>query len=463
MMKKWPLLALALTCLFIPGVSGAEVSLSEPAKTPAVQSPRALDYSACVSIAIENNRTRTISALAVDMAELQHKQALSSYWPGLMLNASMSRFDEGPDFIFSSPGFNGLKVNLMEKDMRSASLDLSWPLYTGGQRSVAARQAEIGVSLSREDARRTDLQMMYDVKRMYYGAVLARKLRDLGREIQDHFNALLLVTENFYTAGSLTVSKCDYLSIKTLCEGVRSYMISLESQVELSDAALLNTLGIPYDTALTVADTTIPCEAVKAELPALVGKAYAFNPDYRKADAALEALELSIEDRKSGYLPTLTFAGKLYAMGSSEDSGLMTDTNQNGYTLGLYMQLPVFSGFLTKNRIKEARTRLKAGEEQKILLKDGLAIQVKHAFIELSRYGREVDSGKKAADTAEENRQLNVKAYDHGLTELKNVTEALILETFFKMHYETARYRHLETLARLEWIVGRELHQILEP
>lgn len=458
MMKKRIFFVLAGIQLLASVAFGVDGGGSAAAKAPLV-----LDYGACVNIALANNRTRAISALAVDMAELQHSQALSSYWPSLMINASMSRFDEGPDFIFSSPGLSGLKVNLMEKDMRSASLDLTWPLYTGGQRTVAARQAEIGVGVSREDARRTDLQMIYDVKRMYYGAVLARKLMDLGREIQAHFNAVLLVTENFYTSGSLSVSKCDYLSIKTMCEGFRAYLVSLESHVELAEAGLLNTLGLPYDTALTVAEGVIPCDPVKTELASLIGNAYAFNPDYRKTDAELEALELSIEDKKSGHLPTLSFVGKLFTLGSSQDSGLMTDTNKNGYTFGLYMQLPVFNGFLTRNRIKEARTRLKAAEQGKILLKDGLAIQIKHAFIELTRYGRELEADKAAMDAAEENRILNLKAYDHGLTELRSVTQALILETFFKMRYETARYNHLEILARLEWIVGREIRQILEP
>jgi len=35
----------------------------------------------CLDIALKNNRQRLVSKFAIDIAEAQHKQALSAYWP----------------------------------------------------------------------------------------------------------------------------------------------------------------------------------------------------------------------------------------------------------------------------------------------------------------------------------------------------------------------------------------------
>jgi hypothetical protein len=54
----------------------------------------------CLNIALENNRQRRVSQSAIEIAEAQHKQALSAYWPQLKLEVSATRMDEDMNFIF---------------------------------------------------------------------------------------------------------------------------------------------------------------------------------------------------------------------------------------------------------------------------------------------------------------------------------------------------------------------------
>ena len=77
--------------------SEAAITLAVEDGTPA---PLRLILEQCLKIALEQNRKRTVSALSVNIAEYQHKQALSAYWPRLMLNSSYSRLDEDVKFIF---------------------------------------------------------------------------------------------------------------------------------------------------------------------------------------------------------------------------------------------------------------------------------------------------------------------------------------------------------------------------
>lgn len=444
-----------LTVLFaiILGVSSAHAGDDDKTMSRPLQ---ALDLDTCVTIALSNNRNRSISALAVEMAEIQYKQALSSYWPGFFLNASMVRFDEKPQFAFSAPGLGGLTVDLMDRDLRSASVDMSWPLYAGG-RSDAVRKATIGIDISRERARRTDLAIVYDVRRLYYGVILARQIQTIGRDMLAHFEAILRITETFYTDGSLTVDKCDYLRIKALTAGFRAHVSSLDSNLELAKAGLINTLGLTHDTPVTIAEAPLLFDPFGADVPDLISEAYVFNPDWKAVNAEIDILSLTVDEKKGGYLPTVFLGGRLFAMDTTGHDGLMTDNNRDGYSLGLYLRLPLFEGFLTRHRVAEARTGLAAAEQKKLIFREGLALQVRQALILINRYAREIGDIEEATRSAEENRLLSMKAYERRIIELDKVTEALVIETYMKMRYTTSLYNHIESRANLEFIIGKTL------
>ncbi|MBA4367906.1 MAG: hypothetical protein C0403_09745, partial [Desulfobacterium sp.] len=58
-----------------------------------------LNLDQCIAMALKKNQQRTVSALAVEIAKQQYEQAISSYWPKLMINAIGSRLDENPVLI----------------------------------------------------------------------------------------------------------------------------------------------------------------------------------------------------------------------------------------------------------------------------------------------------------------------------------------------------------------------------
>jgi len=196
-------------------------------------------------------------------------------------------------------------VKHLDRDLVAGSLDLLYPVYTGGKRGALAKQAEIGVQIAQEAARRTDLQIIYDVKRMYFGKILATRLQTLGQETLERLQATQTLTERLYQTGTGTVKKTDYLRTNMMVATVRSLLESLRSNEALATAALINVLGFPWDTRLEVTDAEIPFTPFTGEMRDLVAAAYQFNPDWGKLELALAAAETSIRQAKSGHLPTI--------------------------------------------------------------------------------------------------------------------------------------------------------------
>ena len=72
---------------------------SDPAAGETDESPHRLSLAECIDAALENSRQRSVSQLAVEIAEAQHRQALSARWPQAVLTSALTR---RPDRIRSS-------------------------------------------------------------------------------------------------------------------------------------------------------------------------------------------------------------------------------------------------------------------------------------------------------------------------------------------------------------------------
>ena len=463
-----------------------------------------------MDIALKNNHRRFVSKASIDIAESQHKQALSSYWPQLKLEVTGTRMDEDPNFIFpasqislgaraiplaeavanaqlakigitpdavgqeaynaalaqaTNQALQGIStlpipaqdIKLMDRDTLFTSLNLVYPLYTGGKRSALVKQAKLGVEVAKEGLRRTDLQVIRDVKQMYYGSILTMNLHKLGQETLERFEVTLELTEKLYQSGSGRVKKTDYLRTQVVVSSIRSMLELLKSNREISKSALVNTMGMDWKTQIDLAENEIPFLPYESDLDKIVTEAYQFNPELAQITYGLDASEAKIKEAKAGYLPVFVMFGNVNHIENSLDSGMMTSTNRNSWAVGIRMELPIFNGFRTKNEVAEARARLEKMKEEKILLQEGIALQLKDAFLQVARAQGQVGATKDALDAARENRELNIRAYQEELVETKDVIEAQLIEFFINGQYLKALYDNQVNQANLEFILGKRI------
>lgn len=498
-----------------PAADRADPQTSETGSTaapPGLDSRfQALTVEDCLDLALANNHRRPISQYALQIAEAQYRQALSGYWPEVRLQGGYTLLDENvtfkypdmnvavpamqipisgqtiqlpagalgpgvppvdiamplPDSAIQVPSQNfkvpGEKVDILGRQTVSGELSVLYPLYTGGKRSAVVDQAEAGIDAARQEVRRTDLHIAYDVERMYYAGVMTRELRRIGDETLRRLQVTLELTESLYTQGADgKVRKTDYLRNKLTVEGMQSMLALLAANERMAHAALVHTMGLPWDTQLTLAEGQIPLEELVADPMASAEAAYQFNPDWAALDAGLRAAEAKIREARSDRLPKVALTGSLSEFRNSLDGGLNTADNQHGWSVGIGFQVPLFSGFRTTHQIQEARARLAQLQEQKFLLRDALGVRIRAVIDQLNgAYGQAL-FGTRAAGTAEENRDLNMRAYQANLLETKDVLEAQLTEAFLKAQAQKARFDYIHARALLAFVVGRDVADRIE-
>ena len=479
--------------------------------TNLVSEVRELTLEQCLEEALQSSHRRPVSKFAVAMAEAQHRQALAGYWPQLNVKGAFQRMDEAPNFVFPASGmyipaqslsipggaasvtipagafgnpvpiqlpvaYPGQTVNvpaqqfaipeqdvkLMDPQSFIGSANLTWLLYDGGMRKGYREQAKGWLEAVKQEARRTDLEIVDSVKRLYYGAVLARQLQRVGNDTLARMEATLNLTETMYKEGSGKVKKTDFLDNKVMVETLRSMNALLEKNTEMAQAALANTIGLSWQTSVRPVLQGIPYAPFGENLEGLVGTAYQFSPDWAKVEAGIRAAGGAVRTAKSGHYPKIALTGEIHRWWNDYNAGLATDRNKEGGSVGIGMEIPIFDGFLTRNKVAESRARVGRINEEKVLLREGLGLQIKDLFLSLNAAQKSHQATLDAMNAAVENRDLNTRAYQNELVETEKVIRAQLMEALMSAQHYKTRYDHIALQSQLNLIVGAEILKKLE-
>jgi outer membrane protein TolC len=435
---------------------------------------------------------------------------MAGYWPQIGANAGYQRMDESPNFLFpasqimvapqtinvpagsalitvpaqlvnpaappgatiqlpvATPAQNihvaaqqlpipAQDIKLMDPDNYMASVNATWLLYDGGMRKGFREQSQGLVDIMKQEARRTDLEIMDSVKRLYYGAVLARQLRQVGDDTLARMEATLNLTETMYKEGSGKVKKTDWLDNKVMVETLRAMVALLEKNEAMAQAALANTMGLPWTASIKPVDKEMPFTPFVGNLDTMVSTAYQFSPDWAKVEAGIRAAEGAVRTAKSDYYPKLAVTGELHKWLNDYNAGMATDRNKEGWTAGVGVEIPLFSGFLTKNKVAETRARVDKIKAEQILLKDGIGLQIKDAFLGLNAAQKSYQATLDAMTAATENRDLNTRAYQNELVETEKVIRAQLMEALMSAQHYKPRYDHIALQSQIDLLVGTEM------
>ncbi len=431
-----------------------------------------LTLNQCIELTLKNNSLRNVSGFAVRAAEARVKQAKSGGYPKLDASAGYLLMDQNPNFLFPGmrievPPINmgtfsvapapftvpDQNVTLADKQTISASLELLFPLYTGGKITSYIEQAEAGLEIAKNEARENDEQIILETKKIYYSLLLATKLESIAKEAVDRFTSTLKLTEATYKNGSGKVTKSDYLKNKTVTEAIKSIWIQIAGEKNIAAAALAHAIGFDWRTKIKISETDFPPVRGTSDLETLINSAVNQNPLFSKVENGKKVFEAKIDLAKSGRLPSVAMFGSYRKLFNSYDYGMMTPENKNVWMVGVGVQLNLFDGFLTSGLIEEADANLEKLNAQKDILTKGISMKVQYLFNKLKSSTEKENASREAMNAAVEDRDLVEKAYFNDIMELKDLIQAQLTESIMKAQYEMVRY---------EWVVlDAELQSVL--
>jgi outer membrane protein TolC len=287
--------------------------------------------------------------------------------------------------------------------------------------------------------------------------VLTKQLKQLSSDTLARMQFLQELTSKLYQGGSLHVKKTDYLRSKLSVNLIKSLDDKISQKQNLSESALLNAMGLSWKDKIRIKDDSLQIPSIDSNMSDLIKKAYKFNPDYTTLNLALDIQDAKIDESKSDYFPHIGINASAQNIKNDYEYGIVNDNNSNSWTLAIGATWSLFNGGKTKYEVEQRKLEKVKLQQTKVLLEQGLALQVKQSFLNMKSSFDQYQTLQEAVFTAKENRELNTRAYQEDMVETKDVIESQLFESYVIGDFYKAQYDHAVAKAKLDLVVGTAL------
>jgi outer membrane protein TolC len=420
-----------------------------------IQKGELLNLDRCVEIALKKNPSLVAAKNTVNVIESRVGQAKSNYYPQISGTAGYNRISPsgGGSSSSSQGGTSSTGSTSISSGSSGGAFDqytsgatLSQNIYDFGRTSSQVKISNLNFDSSRSDLENISQQVVLSVKQAYYAVVQAKYIRlvadDTVKQTQQHLEQ----AKGFYEVG--TKPKFDVIKAEVDVSTAKLNLIRAENALRIAVVNLNNAMGIPEAPEYTLQEN-LSFSKYEITFEEALSRAYENRPDMKSAVAKRQAAEASIDSAKTGYYPFLT------GNASYGWSGGRIDQMDHGWNVGAVVSFPIFSGFLTKYQVEEARANLNVLRANEESLRQTVFLEVQQAYLTLGAAEEAIPTAKLGVEQAQENLDIANGRYKAGVGNPIEVTDAEVSLANARTSYIQALYVDKVAQASLEKAMGK--------
>ena len=354
---------------------------------------------------------------------------------------------EFPSFV---PGEPPQRIAIDFTKDYQMSLAFSLPLFAGGRLVSGYKQANYNLQASRETVRLSEQETIFNVKRSFYGYLLAREFSAVAQEALDLAEKFRVNVKNLYEVGM--ASRFDLLRSEVQVANLQPQAIKARNSVDVAELGLKTVVGLGLDTPIAVKGE-LAAPPLDTETGGAIEQALGQRPELRQLDYQRRMAGEMLKIARGSALPTLAVGGtyNFWADGLNFRKG----TWQNFYTINLSLTLPLFNGFESRARIGQSKAMIRELEWTRKGLSDLIAFEVRQAVLNYTQARETLLSQEKNVEQAREAVRIAELNYAEGLATNLDVSTAQVALSQARTNYSQALYDCVISQAQLEKAVGR--------
>jgi outer membrane protein len=438
--------AVALIVLTLAGLAPA-ASAAEETKPALV-----LTLDEAVAMALRQNPFHLAAQEKENQARAGIRQAVSGFLPTLNAQGTDTLAEklfvlEFPSMI---PGEPPTRMTVdFTKDYQMA-VSFGVPLFTGGRNVAGYKQAKYGLQASQETVRLSEQETIYNVKRSFYGYLLAREFSSVAEEALALAEKFRENVKNLYEVGM--ASKFDLLRSEVQVANLKPQAIKARNGVDVAALALKTAIGVGLDTPVEIRGELVapPLDEVTE---AVIEEAQAQRPELRQLDYQRRMAGEMLKIARGSLMPTVAIGGSYNFW--SDALNLRKGNWQNFYTINLSLTVPIFNGFESRARIGQSKAAIRELDWTRKGLSEAIAFEVRQAVLNHNQARETLLSQEKNVEQAREAVRIAELNYTEGLATNLDVSTAQVALSQARTNYSQALYDCVISQAQLEKAIGR--------
>jgi outer membrane protein len=365
-----------------------------------------------ITMALNQNTNVVKGSNSIATFQSSLKSAYGNLLPNLSVGGSFNwqRVTNGQGSVTLDTLGRVISTGSSENDYRN------WSLSAGGNVTLFNGLANIAAinqsSNNLESVKLTLEKLKQDVTLQtitYYTQIISSKElldfqtenlkynEELLNQIKEKYNLKIVAITDVYSQEAQTAtSKVSYLQAK--------------NNLELAKVNLLTYLSLDisqdytFDSTFTVIkDTTL----INSNPENLFEYALQNRQDYQSLVYLQQAAQNQLTIARSGFFPTLS-GNYGFSTSASEPSNLFTRKN---YSLGLSLNIPIFSNWNAENQVESATVGVENTNEDLSALERSIKSEVKTALLNLQTAKQQVDASNAALEAAKESWNIETETY----------------------------------------------------
>ena len=215
-----------------------------------------------------------------------------------------------------------------------------------------------------------------------------------------------------------TAADIDGLRTKVELQTRQQQLIQARNDFAIQKITVARAIGLAtsQDFDLTDKSPYQPLDGITAE--AALMRAFASRSDYRAAESALRAAELSRKAAVAGYFPSLSL-GADYGNGGAHPSD-----STRVYDVRGTLSIPIFTGNSVHGDIQQADARLEQTRERLDNLKEQIEADVRTAFLNLQSSAEQVKVSQSNIELADRTLAQSRDRFNAGVTDSVEVVQS---------------------------------------
>ncbi|HUV85661.1 MAG TPA: TolC family protein [bacterium] len=443
-----------LKLLAIFGACAAPVALAEGA-------PVTLSLADALERVLEVDEDYLGAREDVVKATAQITEAKSALFPRVALDASATKIFGLPTLLLEANSFGegsppeDIEFSAGYDENLNVGITATQPLYQGGRAWTAYRVSKSYYALAHEQLRQKLSDTVYNTTKAYYDAVLADEavgVADTGVAVAlSHVQA----TEDRYDAG--LVSEYDVLRARVELTNLETAQRQAQDQRMAAARYVLTLLNLPPDTELALTDR-LSYELEVYDLGESLAVAGERRPELTQLELTRLLAENNVKIARAGDNPSVYFSASFSEYADRFTLNFVDEWNDQTM-LNLAVSWPIFDGFATRGRVRQARADLYKTELSKARLSEGIDVEVRGTYDGLKTAEATVRSQKENVTLAERGLDIAQARYDVGLMSNLEVLDAQAALTQARLGYYQSLHNY--ALAKLNMRRARgELDEI---
>jgi len=271
----------------------------------------------------------------------------------------------------------------------------------------------------------TEEQIIEQVANTYYQVLVNRQQRNVIDTNIKNVRVVERIILNQYENGLAKKIDVDRIKVNlTNLENQRDQVINAVTQLENQ---LKFYMGMPVETEIVLPTTEL---TEFTNLPAFADTVdLSGRTEIRLLDIQRELLGLQRKAYISEYYPTLSLTANYSSTGQSDRFDLFKSRNNSSAfwydasAVGLTLRIPIFDGFATRSRVRQANVDILKAEEDRRETTNALNMAYENAKIALRNSINTINSQRQNVQLAEEIYQSTQNNYNNGLAALTDLLD----------------------------------------